>query len=120
MSNNLSSSTENSSVVRLSDSAVRRLHALAAEENKAPRLRVSVQGGGCYGFQYTFEFADETQEGDYVFTYSGAEVVLDEVSFDILKGSEVDYVENLMGACFTINNPNASASCGCGSSFSVE
>ncbi|MCA8929682.1 MAG: iron-sulfur cluster insertion protein ErpA [Alphaproteobacteria bacterium] len=82
-------------------------------------LRLSVSGGGCSGFQYGFDFTSETAEDDHVFEHHGVPLVVDEVSLDLLAGSEVDYVEDLAGAAFVVRNPNATASCGCGSSFAI-
>jgi iron-sulfur cluster insertion protein len=82
-------------------------------------LRLTVSGGGCSGFQYGFDFSKETAEDDHVFEYHGVPLVVDEVSLDLLAGSEVDYVEDLSGAAFVVKNPNATSSCGCGSSFAV-
>lgn len=82
-------------------------------------LRLTVSGGGCSGFQYGFDFSKETAEDDHVFEYHGVPLVVDEVSLDLLAGSEVDYVEDLSGAAFVVKNPNATASCGCGTSFAI-
>jgi iron-sulfur cluster insertion protein len=107
-------------VVTLSESAARRVAELrAAEGNPDLMLRVTVSGGGCSGFQYGFGFDAAVNEDDKVFERDGVRLVVDEVSLDLLAGSEVDFVENLMGAAFQIKNPNAKSSCGCGSSFAV-
>src|SRR6056297_2173269 len=82
-------------------------------------LRLTVSGGGCSGFQYGFDFTKEEGEDDHVFEYHGIPLVVDEVSLDLLGGAEVDYVEDLAGAAFVVKNPNASSSCGCGSSFAI-
>ena len=82
-------------------------------------LRVYVQGGGCSGFQYGFEFADAPENDDMVVENLGVRMVIDPMSFQYLMGSEVDYKEDLQGARFTIANPNASTTCGCGSSFGI-
>jgi len=103
----------------LSASAARRIKAIAAQESAPPMLRVSVSGGGCSGFQYGFDFDTETGEDDRLFELDGATVVVDETSLELLAGGELDFVEDLMGAYFKINNPNAASSCGCGSSFSI-
>jgi iron-sulfur cluster insertion protein len=106
--------------VTLSASAARRiLKVAAAEGNPELALRISVSGGGCSGFQYSFTLdADETAD-DVVIARDGARLLVDTVSLDYLKGSEVDFVEDLNGAGFRINNPLAASSCGCGNSFSV-
>lgn len=107
-------------VVRLSDSAARRIARLAELEGKPGlMLRLSVSGGGCSGFQYGFSFDETKGEEDHLFENLGSRLLVDDVSLDLLAGSEVDFVEDLMGAYFKINNPNASSSCGCGASFAV-
>ncbi len=106
--------------VSISESAAQRIAALlAAEDNAALGMRISVSGGGCAGFQYAFSFDDARNADDRVFERGAARVVVDEVSLEFLKGAEVDFVEDLLGAYFKIRNPNATSSCGCGSSFSV-
>ena len=104
----------------LSDSFVKRLKNLQTQKNE-PRLmlRVTVEGGGCQGFEY--RFAEETAVGDKdkVFEKDGARVVTDDISLPFLDGAEIDYVDDLIGAYFKVNNPNAASSCGCGTSFSV-
>jgi iron-sulfur cluster insertion protein len=106
--------------VTLSASAARRLaEIIAAEGNPALMLRLSVSGGGCSGFQYAFALDTTLNEDDHVFERDGVRLVVDEVSLDLLAGSEVEYDDGLMAAHFTVRNPNATASCGCGSSFSV-
>jgi len=115
----------NSSVIdapelTLSESAAKRIAFLVAqEEEPGVMLRVTVSGGGCSGFRYDFSFDSSINEDDRVFERDGAKVVLDEDSLDILSGSLVNFVDDLMGAYFTIENPNASSSCGCGTSFSI-
>lgn len=91
------------------------------EQESAPglMLRITVSGGGCSGFQYGFTFDDAVNPDDLTFEREGAKIVVDEVSLQLLGGSEVDFVEDLMGAYFKIDNPNATSSCGCGTSFSV-
>ena len=106
--------------VSLSAAAARRIAALiAAEGNPALMLRLAVSGGGCSGFQYGFSFDDARNEDDRVFERDGVKLVVDETSLDLLGGAEVDFVEDLVGSSFQVRNPNASSSCGCGSSFSV-
>ncbi len=83
------------------------------------KLRVAVSGGGCSGFQYGFEFDENVEDGDVLIERDDATVVVDPISLMYLAGSEIDYVEELIGAYFTINNPNATASCSCGNSFAV-
>lgn len=105
--------------VTLSDSAARRIAEIAAGEPKTPMLRVSVEGGGCSGFQYKFDLVDAKAEDDLVLEKAGATVVIDPVSVQYMEGSEIDFVDDLMGAAFKIKNPLATASCGCGTSFSL-
>jgi len=106
--------------VSLSAAAARRIAQLiAAEGNPALMLRLAVSGGGCSGFQYGFSFDDARNEDDRVFERDGVKLVVDETSLDLLVGAEVDFVEDLVGSSFQVRNPNASSSCGCGSSFSV-
>jgi iron-sulfur cluster insertion protein len=78
-----------------------------------------VSGGGCSGFQYGFSFDDQRQEDDRVFEREGEQLVIDAVSLELVKGAEIDFVEDMMGASFQVKNPNAASSCGCGNSFSV-
>ena len=102
------------------DSAADKVKQLIEEEGNAElKLRVFVQGGGCSGFQYGFTFDEEAAEDDIRITNDGVTLVVDPMSFQYLMGAEVDYTENLQGAQFVIRNPNASTTCGCGSSFSV-
>jgi iron-sulfur cluster insertion protein len=109
-----------SPTVGLTETAARRVAALAAAEgNTALMLRLAVSGGGCAGFQYGFSLDDSLQPDDRVFERDGIKLVVDNTSLELLAGSEVDYVEDLVGSYFKVSNPNASSSCGCGSSFSV-
>ncbi|MFN4310839.1 MAG: iron-sulfur cluster insertion protein ErpA [Ferrovibrio sp.] len=108
------------SVVTLSASAARRIRKVAESEgNPALALRISVSGGGCSGFQYSFSLDDAPTADDMVIERDGARLLVDTVSLDYLRGSEVDFVEDLSGAGFRIANPLAQQSCGCGNSFSV-
>jgi iron-sulfur cluster insertion protein len=95
------------------------LKLMEKQGNPDLKLRVSVSGGGCSGFQYGFGFDQAPAEGDTVITDKGITVLVDDMSLLYLAGSEIDYVEDLAGSSFQIRNPNAAASCGCGSSFSV-
>lgn len=102
------------------DAAARKVMELIMEEaNPELKLRVYISGGGCSGFQYGFTFDEESAEDDIKVTNDGVTLVVDPMSFQYLMGAEVDYTENLQGAQFVIRNPNASTTCGCGSSFSV-
>ncbi|MEX2644324.1 MAG: iron-sulfur cluster insertion protein ErpA [Acetobacterales bacterium] len=107
-------------VVTMSDSAMRRVAELIREEgNERLMLRVMVNGGGCSGFQYSFDLDEARNDDDRLFEHDGVKLVVDEVSLDLLAGSQIDYVEELIGAAFRIRNPNAVSSCGCGSSFAI-
>ena len=112
--------SETKTSLGISDRAAKRVRELmATESGDNLMLRVSVSGGGCAGFQYGFSFDDQTQAEDLVFENHGVKVVIDDMSLELLEGSEIDYVEDLAGAAFQIRNPNATSSCGCGTSFSV-
>ena len=105
---------------RVSDRAARRIgQILAREGTQGMKLRISVSGGGCSGFQYGFDLDDKDEEGDIAVEREGARVVIDGMSLLYMMGCEVDYVEDLTGSYFRINNPNAASSCGCGNSFSI-
>lgn len=105
--------------VHVTDRAARRISEILAGEAKSSMLRVSVKAGGCSGFQYAFDLVSERESGDYVIEKEGVTVLIDEVSLPFMMGAEIDFVDDLIGASFKINNPNATASCGCGTSFSV-
>ena len=103
----------------LSPSAAARVTAIADKQGKPAILRLSVEGGGCSGFQYQFGLADGADPDDAVVETDGVSLVVDPVSLDLVTGCVVDFVESLGGAAFRVENPNATAGCGCGSSFSV-
>ncbi|MBL8697439.1 MAG: iron-sulfur cluster insertion protein ErpA [Alphaproteobacteria bacterium] len=106
--------------VEITESAARRIAwVLSQDEYRGRMLRISVSGGGCSGFQYGFTFDDSPTEADLVIEREGAKVLIDDVSLDMLRGSVVDYVEDMIGASFAIRNPQAKSSCGCGNSFST-
>ena len=105
--------------VDLTPSAAARVAAIAMKTGKPPILRLSVDGGGCAGFQYVFGLADAVAEDDERMLRDGVTLVVDPVSLDLVRGSAVDFVENLGGAAFKVTNPNAASGCGCGSSFSI-
>jgi iron-sulfur cluster assembly accessory protein len=105
--------------VTVSDRAARRIAQIVAGEPATPMLRVSVEGGGCSGFQYRFDLVAEPSVDDLVIEKGSARVLVDPISLGLLNGSEIDYVDDLLGATFRVNNPNATASCGCGTSFSI-
>jgi iron-sulfur cluster assembly accessory protein len=105
--------------VTLSPSAAKRIQAIGQAEGRAVMLRVAVEGGGCSGFQYQFELVEQPEADDLRVERDGAAALVDQVSLAFLKGSEIDFVDELAGAEFRIRNPNARSSCGCGVSFSI-
>lgn len=105
--------------IALTAAAAARVAAIAAKQNKPAILRLSVDGGGCSGFQYKFGFADAAEPGDAIAVTDGVRLVVDDVSLDLVRGCQVDYVESLGGAAFKVENPNAASGCGCGSSFAI-
>ena len=105
--------------ITLSPSAAARVAAIAAKQARPARLRLSVEGGGCSGFQYQFGLADAIEADDTIAETDGVQLLVDPVSLDLLAGCVVDFVESLGGAAFKVENPNATAGCGCGSSFAV-
>lgn len=112
--------TFNPTGINLSASAVQKVRDLVTEEeNDELKLRVFITGGGCSGFQYGFTFDELMADDDTIIEKEGVVVLVDPMSFQYLAGSEVDYTEGLEGSRFVINNPNATATCGCGSSFSI-
>jgi iron-sulfur cluster insertion protein len=105
--------------IELTQSAAARVATIAAKQAKPAILRLSVEGGGCSGFQYKFGLADAVEGDDSVAETDGVRLVVDPVSLDLVSGAAVDYVESLGGSAFRVTNPNAASGCGCGSSFSV-
>jgi len=103
----------------LTESAAKRVAWIAERQSRPAILRLAVDGGGCAGFTYKFELAPEAESEDQVVETDGVKLVVDPVSLDLVKGSAVDFVEDLGGAAFKVTNPNAQSGCGCGSSFSV-
>ena len=103
----------------LTESAARRVAAIAARKSRPAILRLAVDGGGCAGFTYSFELAEAPEEGDSIAETDGVKLVVDPASLELVRGSAVDFVEDLGGASFRVTNPNAQSGCGCGSSFSV-
>ena len=103
----------------LTEAAARRVGWIAERQGRAPVLRLSVDGGGCSGFQYKFDLADGAEADDAVSEADGVKLVVDPVSLGLVAGSQVDFVESLGGAAFKVTNPQATAGCGCGSSFGV-
>jgi len=105
--------------VSVSARAARRIAEILKAEPQPAMLRVAVTGGGCSGFQYNFALDEVKADDDLVLERDGAVVLIDSLSLDFLRGAEIDFVDDLIGAAFKINNPNAQSSCGCGTSFSV-
>ena len=103
----------------LTESAATRVAAIAVRLGKPAILRLSVEGGGCSGFQYRFGLAEAIEADDHVTASGAAQLVVDSTSLDLIDGSAVDYVESLGGSAFRVTNPNAASGCGCGASFSV-
>lgn len=107
-------------MIDLAESAVIKLKDLLAEENNpALKLRVFVQGGGCSGFQYGFTFDEDQNEDDFTLEFDGVGLLVDSMSAQYLQGAKIKYAEDVMGSSFSIENPNAQTTCGCGSSFSI-
>ena len=105
--------------VKLSERAAKRIAEILRAEGSASSLRLAVTGGGCSGFQYDFCLDESQNDDDLRIAQGGAVVLIDPVSLDFLKGAEIDFVDEMIGAAFKVINPNATASCGCGTSFSV-
>lgn len=105
--------------VVVTESAIKKIAVILGSEKEPSVLRVSVEGGGCSGFQYKFDIQRAPESEDVVIARGGATVVIDPVSLQYLAGSRIDYADELIGAAFKIENPNATASCGCGTSFSL-
>ncbi|WP_372764682.1 iron-sulfur cluster insertion protein ErpA [Phenylobacterium sp.] len=105
--------------VSLTPAAAKRIKAISEAEGRPLMLRVAVEGGGCSGFQYQFDLVEDAQDHDLRVERDGAAALVDVVSMALLKGSEIDFVDELAGAEFRVKNPNAKSSCGCGVSFSI-
>jgi iron-sulfur cluster assembly accessory protein len=105
--------------VTLSDAAAKRIAAIVGTDPGKSALRVSVEGGGCSGFSYKFDLTDGVKDDDVIVEKNDAKVLIDSMSLIYMAGSEIDFVDNLLGQSFQIKNPNAVASCGCGTSFSI-
>jgi len=104
----------------ITENAAKRIAVLAAEDGTPDvKLRIAVSGGGCSGFQYGFSFDTDVNGDDKLFVNGAATVVIDETSLELLAGSQIDFVEDMVGSSFQISNPNATSSCGCGNSFAV-
>lgn len=107
------------SEIGFTPAAAARVAAIAAKQGKPAILRLSVEGGGCSGFQYKFGFADAVESDDTVAELDGVRLVVDSISLDLVRGASVDYIDNLGGAHFAVTNPQEASGCGCGTSFSV-
>lgn len=105
--------------ISLTENAARRVAAIAERKNAPAILRLAVDGGGCAGFTYSFDLADSAQDDDTIAETDGVKLVVDPASLELLRGSAIDFVEDLGGAAFRVTNPNAQSGCGCGSSFSI-
>jgi iron-sulfur cluster assembly accessory protein len=105
--------------IQLTESAAKRVAAIAQRQGKPAILRLSVDGGGCSGFQYRFGLAESIEGDDTLAETDGVKLVVDSISLDLVRGAAVDYVEDLSGAAFKVKNPQAASGCGCGSSFSI-
>ena len=103
----------------LTEAAANRVGAIARKQGKPAILRLSVEGGGCSGFQYKFGLAESPEAEDWIGETDGVRLVVDRISLELVAGSTVDFVESLGGAAFRVENPNAAAGCGCGSSFGI-
>jgi iron-sulfur cluster insertion protein len=103
----------------LSPAAARRIRSIGEIEGRAVMLRLAVEGGGCSGFQYQFDLVDLAEPDDHRIELDGAVALVDDISVALVKGSEIDFVDELAGAEFRVRNPNAKSSCGCGVSFSI-
>ena len=107
--------------VILTSSAASKIRHLIDEEDSSEQMmfRISVNGGGCSGFQYSFSLDTTKSKDDHLFTEQGVKIIIDEASLSLVEGSQIDFVEELIGSSFQIKNPNASSACGCGNSFSI-
>ena len=106
-------------MVNISENAVRKIKDIMSDEPSTSRLRVFVQGGGCSGFQYGFTIDDQKNDDDFEIAADDLTVLVDSMSSQYLQGAEIDYIESLSGSQFSIKNPNAQTTCGCGSSFAI-
>jgi iron-sulfur cluster insertion protein len=107
------------SEIELTSAAAARVAAIAGKQGKPAILRLAVEGGGCAGFQYRFGLAETAEQDDVAVERDGATLLVDPVSLDLVRGSAIDFVQNMGGASFRVTNPNAASGCGCGTSFSI-
>lgn len=110
---------EPTNTVTATDAALKRIAEIVSRDERNSALRISVEGGGCSGFSYKFDLVDQEEDKDLVLEGHGGKILIDEMSLIYMGGSEIDFVDDLMGQSFKVNNPNAVASCGCGTSFSL-
>jgi iron-sulfur cluster assembly accessory protein len=115
----MNAAPKSATTVEMTDAAARRIAAIVAKEPGKSALRVSVEGGGCSGFSYRFDLADHRNDDDVAIEKSGATILIDDLSLVYMGGSVIDFVDDLIGQSFKIENPHATASCGCGTSFSL-
>ena len=106
-------------IIEVTESAQNHINKILLSE-KSNYFRITVLGGGCAGFQYKFDFSDKPNKDDLIFNYKNADVLIDKTSIELIKGSKIDYVNELIGSSFKISNPLASSSCGCGTSFQYK
>ncbi|MCH9764809.1 MAG: iron-sulfur cluster insertion protein ErpA [Alphaproteobacteria bacterium] len=118
-SSELNASPANAGAVSVTERAAKRIAEIMSGEPNQTALRVSVEGGGCSGFQYKFDLVSNSDADDLVIEKCGARIVIDPVSLEYMSGSEIDFVDDLVGAAFKVQNPHATASCGCGTSFTL-
>jgi iron-sulfur cluster assembly protein len=111
--------TDNTTLVSLTENAAKQISIIMKKQGFDKFLRISVQGGGCSGFQYKYDFSDIADKDDLIVEKNGAKVLIDIISLEFLTGATIDFTDELIGSSFKINNPNATAGCGCGTSFSV-
>ncbi len=104
--------------IEVTKSAQNHINKILISEN-SQFFRITVLGGGCAGFQYKFDFSEKANDEDILFSYENAKILIDKTSLELIKGSKIDYVKELIGSSFKISNPQASSSCGCGTSFSI-
>ena len=105
--------------IKITNSAALQIKHLLKKDRINTYFRIQVNGGGCAGFQYDFTFTDKKEKNDLTFKKNNVEILIDEVSINLIQGSTIDYVNELIGSTFKINNPKATSSCGCGTSFSI-
>jgi len=106
-------------MITVTEQAINRIQEVSKKKKSGSFFRVSISGGGCQGFQYNFKFEEKSNSDDEVFNFKDVQLLVDKVSLDILKGSKIDFVNDMLGSYFKIENPKASSTCGCGTSFSI-